>query len=172
MSTATAANMSAAAGVSTTHGVSTATAANMSAAAGVSTTHGVSTATADMSTAAGMSTTHCVSTAAVPFAMRITAVPSSAVGIVAMIGFIAAPAVIAASAAITEAMFAPSVSVAPAGPGTHTEEDAVVEVSWPVKAIGRAAVGRSFVIAVGADRWNADFDCNLSFSRWRQDQSR
>jgi hypothetical protein len=104
--------------------------------------------------------------------MRIAAVPSSAVGIVAMIGFIAAPAVIAASAAITEAMFAPSVSVAPAGPGTHTEEDAVVEVSWPVKAIGRAAVGRSFVIAVGADRWNADFDCNLSFSRWRQDQSR
>jgi hypothetical protein len=103
--------------------------------------------------------------------MRIAAVPSSAVGIVAMIGFIAAPAVIAASAAITEAMFAPSVSVAPAGPGTHTEEDAVVEVSWPVKAIGRAAVGRVVVVAVGANRWNADFDVYLSLRRRHQDQS-
>jgi hypothetical protein len=108
---------------------------------------------------------------AMPFAMR-SAVAFAAVGIVAMIGLIAAAAVVAASAGLDEAMFAPAVPVAPAGPGTHAQEDAVVKISWPVKAHGRAAVGRSFVIAVGANRWNADFDCNLSFSRWRQDQSR
>jgi hypothetical protein len=89
-----------------------------------------------------------------------------------MIGFIAAAAVVAASAGIDEAMLAPAVGIAPAGPGTYTQEDAVKEISRPVKAIGRAGVGRIFVVAVGADRWNANAYDNLSFRGWRQGQAR
>jgi hypothetical protein len=80
-----------------------------------------------------------------------------------MIGLIAAAAVIAASAAIVEAMLAPAVAVAPACPGTYAEEDPVVEVSRVVKAHGRAAVGRSFIVAIFANRWNAYFNVNLGF---------
>jgi acetaldehyde dehydrogenase (acetylating) len=87
-----------------------------------------------------------------------------------MIGFIAAAAVIAATAAIVEAMLAPAVAVAPAGPGTYAQEDAVEEESRPVKAIGRAFVGWVFVVAKFAHRRHADFDVNLSASRWNKDQ--
>jgi hypothetical protein len=88
-----------------------------------------------------------------------------------MIGFIAAAAVIAATAGIVEAMLAPAVVIAPAGPGTYAQEDAVEEESRPVKAHGCAFVGWVFVVAVGANRWNADFDVNLSASRRHKDQA-
>jgi hypothetical protein len=70
-------------------------------------------------------------------------------------GLIAAAAAVAASATISEAMAAPAVAIAPAGPGTNTQEDAVVEVPRPVIAIGRAAIGRIFVIAILASRRRA-----------------
>jgi hypothetical protein len=70
-------------------------------------------------------------------------------------GLIATAAVVAASAAISEAMSAPSVPIAPAGPGTHAQEDAVVEVPRAVKAIGCAAIGLIFVIAIFANRRRA-----------------
>ncbi len=112
---------------------------------------------------------------AVPFMsaawMPFVSAVAFAVAITTMIGFIAAAAVIAASAGIVEAMFAPAVVIAPAGPGTYAQEDAVEEESWPVKAKGRAFVGWVFVVAVGANRWNADFDVNLSSCRRHQDQA-
>src|ERR1035441_2814220 len=93
---------------------------------------------------------------AVPFAVMI-AVPFT-VGPMTVFGLIAAAAVIVASATVVEAMLAPAVTVAPAGPGTHAKEDPVVEESRPIKAFWCAGVGRCFVVAVGADRRNADLD--------------
>jgi hypothetical protein len=109
-----------------------------------------------------------VPTARMPF---VSAAPAT-VAITTVIGLIATATVIAAAAAIVEAMVAPAVVVAPAGPGTHAQEDPVEEESWPVKAHGCAGVGWSFVVAVGADRWNTDFDVNLCLRRRHQDQAR
>jgi acetaldehyde dehydrogenase (acetylating) len=88
-----------------------------------------------------------------------------------MVGFIAAASVITAPACIHKAMIAPAVAIAPAGPGTYAKEDPVVEEPRPVKAYGCAGVGRSFVVAVGANRRNADFHCDLCFRSWRQEQA-
>jgi len=111
-------------------------------------------------------------------AMRFSAVRSTvativvAVSIMTVLGLKAAAAVVAASALTMEAMLAPAVAIAPAGPGAHAEEDAIVEVPRPVKSIGRASVGRSFVIAPLTDGWNADFNGNLSFRGRHDDQAR
>jgi len=120
------------------------------------------------------------------FMMHFAAVRSAvaiivAVGIMTMLGLIAAASVIPASMAMIEvAMFAPAVTITPAGPGTHAQEDAVVEVILPVKAPGSAAIGWFFVIApmtidgwfADFDDWSADLDGNLRTSRWRQGQAR
>lgn len=45
---------------------------------------------------------------------------------------------VTASAGSGEAMVAPAVRVAPVGPGTHAEEDAVIEVAVTVVAFGGA----------------------------------
>jgi hypothetical protein len=122
----------------------------------------------------GMPAATFVSTTAawMPFVSTRMSFMSATVGPVTMIGFKAAAAVIAPYATIDEAMIAPAVAVAPAGPGTHTEEDPVEEESRPVKVHWRAGIGRSFVIAVGADRRNAHIDFHLCFRRPRQDQAR
>src|ERR1039458_4242743 len=115
---------------------------------------------------------------AVPFAVMIAApftvviAVSFTVGPMTVFGLIAAAAVIAASATVVEAMLAPAVTVAPAGPGTHAKEDPVVEESRPIKAFWCAGVGWSFVVAVGADRRNADLDPDLCFRSRRQCQAR
>jgi len=95
-----------------------------------------------------------------------------AVGIMTVLGFPASASVVAATAFTMEAMFAPAVCIAPAGPGAYAEENAIVEVPRPVKSIGRASVGRSFVIAPLTDGWDADFDGNLSFCSRHNGQSR
>jgi hypothetical protein len=98
-----------------------------------------------------------------------------------MIGIIAAVSVIAAATRIVEAMVAPAVTIAPAGPGTYTKKDPVVKESRPIKAHRRAGIGWSFIVAVGADRRladfdrdmrSADFDCDLCFDGRRQSQAR
>jgi hypothetical protein len=94
-----------------------------------------------------------------------------AVSIMTVLGLPAAASVVAATALTMEAMSAPTVSVAPAGPRAYAEEDAVVEVPRPVKSIGRATIGRIFIVAPLTDGWNADFDGNLSFRGWDNDQS-
>jgi hypothetical protein len=75
----------------------------------------------------------------------------------AVLSFITAASVVAASAIVMEAISAPAVAIAPAGPGANTQEDTTVKVSRPVIPIRGATVWRSFVIAPAADGWNADF---------------
>ena len=82
-----------------------------------------------------------------------------------------AAAAIASAALFGEAVIPPAVSITPAGPWAHAQEDAAVKVSWPVESIGRAGVGRVVVVAVRTNRWNADADGNLRLSRWRHGQT-
>lgn len=105
--------------------------------------------------------------AGMPFVMFTRMAIVVAVSVMAMLGLPAAASVVAASAIVMEAIFAPAVGIAPAGPGTHAQENAVVEVRRPVKSFGRAAVGRCFVIAPLADGWFAYFNSNLRVSLWR-----
>jgi hypothetical protein len=96
-----------------------------------------------------------------------------AVGIMTMLGLIAAASVVIASMAmIEEAMLAPAVTITPAGPWTHAQEYAVIEVIRPVIALGSAAVRPSFVVAPMANGWFADFNDNLRANLWRQGQAR
>ena len=97
-----------------------------------------------------------------------------AAGKAAVIGGITASAAIASAAALDEAMSAPAVAIAPAGPWAHAEEDSVVEVTWSVKPIGRAGVWRVVVVAILADGLNANADANdhLRLSRGRKGQAR
>ena len=91
-----------------------------------------------------------------------------AVRVMPVFRIISAATVIVSSVAMIEvAMFAPSVGIAPAGPWAHAQEDAVVEVIRPVKALGRASVRPSFVVAELANGWFADFNDNLRVSLWR-----
>ncbi len=76
-------------------------------------------------------------------------------GKMAMVGSIAASAVVASAATPGEAMSAPAVAIAPPSPWAHTQEDPVIEISRSIVAIGRAGVGRVVVIAIGADWLNA-----------------
>ena len=85
---------------------------------------------------------------------------------------VTAVAVIASAPLTGEAMGAPSVTIAPSGPRSHAQEDAIVEIARPVKAHGGAAVGSIVVIAVGAYGLNADANDNLRMSRWRDGQSK
>ncbi len=80
-----------------------------------------------------------------------------AMHIMAMISLIATAPVIPSPAFRDETMLAPAVAIAPTGPRTYAQENSVIEVSPPVKSIRSATVGRSFVIAPTAYRWNADF---------------
>ena len=112
-------------------------------------------------------------------AMRPAVAIIVAVEIMAMLSLIGGPSVVAASAIVMETILAPAVGVAPAGPGTHAQEETVVEVPRPVKALGRAFVGWSFVVAPLADGWfadfngwNADLNGNLRANSWRQSQAR
>jgi len=57
-------------------------------------------------------------------------------------------AVIVSSTLAAETMAAPTVAIAPSSPWAHAQEDAVVEVSWPVEAHGRAGVRGIAVVAV------------------------
>ena len=96
-----------------------------------------------------------------------------AVEIMPMLGLIAAASVIAASMAMIEvAMAAPAVTITPASPWTHAQEDAVVEVIRPVKAPRRASVGWSFVVAPVTNRWFAYFNGNLRANLWHYGQAR
>jgi len=74
------------------------------------------------------------------------------------------------SATAVEAMFAPAVAVAPVRPGSHAQEDAVIEIARAIKTTGRAAVWCVLVIAVGTDRLNAYADADLCTGGWRQAQ--
>jgi len=86
---------------------------------------------------------------------------AAAAGKIAAIGRRPAAAVVASSAFAHKAMSAPAVAVAPTGPWAHAQEDAVVEVPRPVKAIGRARVWRIVVVAILANWLNTNADKDL-----------
>jgi hypothetical protein len=86
------------------------------------------------------------------------------VGIGSVIGRVAASTCISASTAINEAIAAPPVAIAPAGPRTHAQEDAVVEVARPIETDRRATIWRIVIIAIGANGLNTDGDDNLRAS--------
>ncbi len=87
-----------------------------------------------------------------------------------LIGRVTTSTGISSSTTAGEAMAAPTVLIAPARPWTHAQEDAVIEIARPVKAIGRASVWRIVVVAVGTDGLNTYADENLRVSLWRESQ--
>jgi len=86
---------------------------------------------------------------------------------VSTIGRLSASAVIAPAATTAEAMTAPAMVIAPACPWTHAQENAVVEVTRPVKSNGRAGVRCIVVVTVGTHRLNPDANDYLRIRRWR-----
>jgi hypothetical protein len=58
---------------------------------------------------------------------------------------------IASTTGTTEAMTAPAVAIAPVGPWTHSQEDAVIEITRSIKTVGRTGIGCIVVVAVGTD---------------------
>ena len=90
----------------------------------------------------------------------------------AVIGGIPASAAIASAAAVNKPVPAPAVAIAPAGPWSHAQKDAIVKVSRPIKAHRRTGIRSVVVIAIRADRRNADPHSNhdLRWSGWRHGQ--
>jgi hypothetical protein len=68
---------------------------------------------------------------------------------------------VAASAGSGKAMAAPAVRVAPVGPGTNAEEDAVIKVAGTVVAVRYAGIGCVVVVAPLAPRRRAANDSIL-----------
>jgi hypothetical protein len=58
---------------------------------------------------------------------------------------------IPSSTSIAEAMAAPAVVIAPAGPRAHAQEDTVIEITRSIEPIGRAGIGCIVVVAIGTD---------------------
>jgi hypothetical protein len=90
---------------------------------------------------------------------------------IAAIGNAARSAMIVSAAFAPKAVRTPSVAIAPAAPGSHSEEDAVVEVAGAVVTHGRAGVRRVAVIPIGTSGLNPNTDRDLSFGCRCQDQA-
>lgn len=103
---------------------------------------------------------------------RATAVVFSSIRRMLAISRAAHSSVVPSSAIAAEAMTSPAVAVTPAGPRTHAEEDAVVEIARSVIPPRCAGIRRISVVAVGTDRLNADVDGNLRTSSRRESQPR
>jgi hypothetical protein len=97
--------------------------------------------------------------------MFIASMPAACIGAT---GCCAAAAVIASAAIIHKPMAAPAVTIAPACPWTHAQEDPVIEVPRPVETNRRAGIGRVVVIAIRAYRLHADVNAYLRLCHWRQ----
>ena len=69
--------------------------------------------------------------------------------------------VVTSAAISAEAMPTPAVVIAPAGPWTHPQEDAVIEIPRAVEAHRRAGIRRIVVVTIGANRLNTQVDYNL-----------
>jgi hypothetical protein len=81
--------------------------------------------------------------------------------------------VISSAAGRDKAMAAPTVVITPAGPWTHAQEDAVIEVARPVITNRGAGVRCIAVVAVRTDGWRTTYvDGNLRIRFWRQCQRR
>jgi len=84
----------------------------------------------------------------------------SATGCVATSSRIATTAThVASSTTTAEAMISPAMAIAPISPWAYTKEDAVIEVTRPVIAIGCAGIRCIVVVSVGTD-WRAIYANN------------
>jgi hypothetical protein len=83
-------------------------------------------------------------------------------------------AIVGSSIGSDEAMRAPSMGIAPIGPGADAEKDSVIEVARSVESRRCAGVRRKLVIAVGADGRSADLDIkrNLGIGLGRERKKR
>jgi hypothetical protein len=150
-----------------------ATAVEATATLGVSTAAAVEVAaTLGMSSAVVTAAALSVTSAAVAAAIA-SAIAAAATVAAASAGVVAGASVEASATLTAEAMVAPAVAVAPVGPGTDAEEDAVVEVARAVVAVRSATVGGIAVIAVLADGLRAviatpevDANADLGVGRW------
>jgi hypothetical protein len=82
------------------------------------------------------------------------------------------PAVVASAAVTSKAMTAPAVTITPAGPGAHPQENAVVEIARTVVARRCALIGSISVVAVRANGLNPNVHRNLCLRCWRHRQPR
>src|SRR5271163_3809603 len=81
--------------------------------------------------------------------------------------------VISSTAGSDKAMASPTVVIAPAGPRTHAQKDAVVEVARPVITNRGAGIRCIAVVAVRRDGRRTTYgDGNLRIRFWRQGQGR
>jgi hypothetical protein len=103
-----------------------------------------------------------------PFAVRVYNRWTAVVSVIAH-----EASVISSAAGRDKAMAAPTVVVTPAGPWTHAQEDAVIEVARPVITNRGAGIRCITVVAVRTDRWRTTYvDGNLRIRFWRQGQRR
>ena len=66
------------------------------------------------------------------------------------------------SSRTVKSIAAPSVVVAPVRPRPHSQEYAVIKISWPVVTAIGTRIGRIAIVSVGANRWRpSDGDNNL-----------
>jgi hypothetical protein len=70
---------------------------------------------------------------------------------------------------MAEAMFTPTVAIAPVRPWTHAQENAVVEIARSIVTTGRAGIRRIAVVPVRTDGL-IDADDNFRADLWRQGQ--
>jgi hypothetical protein len=103
--------------------------------------------------------------------MVVSSTTASCSATVFVIGYASRAAMVASSAFTAEAVSAPAVAVSPAAPGSHAQEDAVVEVAGAVITHRRASVRRISVIPVGTNRLNSDVNHDLSVGRWHYSQT-
>jgi hypothetical protein len=155
--------------------------AAVAATATVTTTAGVSAAT---ETAAASVCDCCVTAAAKTAAAGVGDCPAASAdsncvsACVTVSTCVAVSAVTAAdvmsSTSADETMAAPTVAIAPVGPGAYAQKDAVIEVARPIETVGRAGIGWVFVIAVGTDRRrtaDTDHDLRSAFRHTSQGRS-
>jgi hypothetical protein len=103
-----------------------------------------------------------------PFAVRVYDRCTAGVSVIAD-----EAAGISSAAGGDKAMAAPTVVISPAGPWTHAQEDAVVEVARPIITHRGAGIRCIAVVAVRTDRWWTPYaDGNLRIRFWRQGQGR
>jgi len=88
-----------------------------------------------------------------------------------VIGNATGSAVVVSATFVHKTVTAPAMAIAPSAPGAHAQKDAIVEVSLPVIAVGRAGVRRIAVVAVRTNGLNANVDIDLSLSFWRKHQA-
>lgn len=128
----------------------------------MATTATVATTTASSATkpATGSSTS-----ATIPATSAIAASTAIAPAAIASSAVVATTTVISSATGADKAVITPTVAITPVRPWPHAEEDAVIEIPWPVVTVRGAGIRRIVVITVGADG-RTYADANLRICYW------